>query len=119
MAIGYLHGDDDNLYRDAVTNLLRTATEPLRHRGAYAFGSSDLAKRMQDLVIDMRLRKKYGRIPPAEIFFLHRKLGGLYLLLSRLRVRLPVGELVAPYALPPGDSARQNLQPCQPGTIPQ
>jgi predicted unusual protein kinase regulating ubiquinone biosynthesis (AarF/ABC1/UbiB family) len=101
MAIGYLHSEDDTLYRDAVTQLLRTATEPLRHP-AYAFGSSDLAKRMQDLVIAMRLQKKFGRIPPAEILFLHRKLGGLYLLLSRLRVKLPVRELVAPYALAPG-----------------
>jgi predicted unusual protein kinase regulating ubiquinone biosynthesis (AarF/ABC1/UbiB family) len=102
MAVGYLHSEDDKLYRDAVTRLLRTATEPLRHPGGYVFASSDLAKRMQELVIDMRLRKKFVRIPPAEILFLHRKLGGLYLLLSRLRVTLPVSKLAAPYALAPG-----------------
>jgi hypothetical protein len=33
-------------------------------------------------------------MPPVEVLFLHRKLGGLYLLLNRLRVRAPVRELV-------------------------
>ena len=110
IAIGYLHADDGTPYRDAVTTLLRTATEPLRSPGCYAFGSSDLAKRMQDLVIDMRIQKKFARIPPAEILFLHRKLGGLYLLFSHLRVKLPVKDLVAPYAMPPGDAEGVNRE---------
>lgn len=102
-----------------MTTLLRTATEPLRNPGSYAFGSSDLAKRMQYLVIDMRLQQKFERIPPAEILLLHRKLGGLYLLLSRLRVKLPVRELVAPYTMPPDDAERKNNQMRQRAILPR
>jgi hypothetical protein len=38
--------------------------------------------------------EKYARLPPVDILFLHRKLGGLYLLLSRLRAQLPVRALL-------------------------
>lgn len=92
--VGYLGDDDPAAYRRAVTDLLRTATEPARAKQDYDFGCSDIAARVSDIVLDMRLNEKYGRIPPVEILFLHRKLAGLYLLLNRLRARIPVRELV-------------------------
>lgn len=82
-----LDGDD--------ADLLRTVTEPARAPAGYAFGHSDLARRMSDMVIGLRLREGFGRLPPPEVLFLHRKLGGLYLLLSRLRATLPVGRLLS------------------------
>jgi hypothetical protein len=38
----------------------------------------------------MRLRNRFGRLPPPGVLFLHRKLGGLYLLLARLRASISV-----------------------------
>jgi hypothetical protein len=52
---------------------------------------------MSDIVVEMRVREKFARIPPPEILFLHRKLGGLYLLLCHLRAKLPVKYLVEAY----------------------
>jgi predicted unusual protein kinase regulating ubiquinone biosynthesis (AarF/ABC1/UbiB family) len=92
--VGYLGDDDPAAYRRAIIDLLRTATEPARAKQDYDFGCSDIAARVSDIVVDMRLNEKYGRMPPVEVLFLHRKLGGLYLLLNRLRVRAPVRELV-------------------------
>ena len=63
----------------------------------YDFEKSDLAQRMSEILIEMRLRSRFGRLPPPEVLFLHRKLGGLYLLLTRLRDTLPVRELIKPY----------------------
>jgi hypothetical protein len=51
---------------------------------------------MKDIVMEMRLNEKFARVPPPEILFLHRKLGGLYLLLSRLRARIPVAAVISP-----------------------
>jgi len=92
--VGYLGDEDPPAYRRAIIDLLRTATEPARAKQDYDFGSSDIAARVSEIVVDMRLNEKYGRMPPVEVLFLHRKLGGLYLLLNRLRVRAPVRELV-------------------------
>jgi hypothetical protein len=49
---------------------------------------------MKSIVLDMRLDQKFGRMPPPEVLFLHRKLGGLYLLLSRLRATVPVAGMI-------------------------
>ena len=51
---------------------------------------------MKDIVMEMRLDQKFARIPPPQVLFLHRKLGGLYLLLSRLRATIPVAGLITP-----------------------
>ena len=91
--VGYIDDDPDD-YRRTIVELLRTATEPARAPDAYRFGTSELAQRMSDIVVEMRLRSRYGRLPPTDVLFLHRKLGGLYLLLSRLRARVPVGALI-------------------------
>lgn len=92
--VGYLDQRDPAGYRATVIALLRTATEPARARGDYAFASSDLAERMKDLVVEMRLKEKFARMPPPQVLFLHRKLGGLYLLLGRIRATIPVADLV-------------------------
>ena len=94
VAVGYLDESDPLHYRADVIALLRAATEPARSGGFYNFGNTELADRMKEIVIDMRLRHRFGRIPPPEILFLHRKLGGLYMLLARLRARIPVREIV-------------------------
>ena len=95
--VGYLGDDDPPGYAATVLLLLRTATQPLRTPGPYRFGSTDLAREMGDLVTQMRLKSRYSRVPPMDVLFLHRKLGGLYLLLSRLRATLDIGKLAQPY----------------------
>jgi predicted unusual protein kinase regulating ubiquinone biosynthesis (AarF/ABC1/UbiB family) len=104
VAVGYLDGSDPVGYRDTVIALLRAATEPARAHGDYAFARSDLAGRMKDIVIQMRLNQKFARVPPPQVLFLHRKLGGLYLLLSRIRATVPVAGLITPLLddAPPG-----------------
>jgi predicted unusual protein kinase regulating ubiquinone biosynthesis (AarF/ABC1/UbiB family) len=95
--VGYITPGDPDDYRNGIVKLLRTATEPTRADHEYDFGASDLAQRMSEIVIDMRVRSRYGRLPPPDVLFLHRKLGGLYLLLTRLRARVPVQTVARRY----------------------
>ena len=104
--VGYLGKDDPPGYADSVLLLLRTATQPLRAAGPFHFGSSDLARQMGEQVKQMRLESRYSRMPPMHILFLHRKLGGLYLLLSRLRATVDIAELASPYLDTQHDPAR-------------
>jgi predicted unusual protein kinase regulating ubiquinone biosynthesis (AarF/ABC1/UbiB family) len=105
--VGYVDEADPSSYRKRIIELLRTATEPARAVDDYAFANSDLAKRMSEIVLELRLQEKFTRIPPPEILFLHRKLGGLYLLLSRLKARLPVRQIILPYLAATGDERVQ------------
>jgi predicted unusual protein kinase regulating ubiquinone biosynthesis (AarF/ABC1/UbiB family) len=89
-AIGYFREDIHAPQRAAVMELFVLATEPVRARGRYDFGASDLAMRIRDAGMALSFEQGYWHTPPADAIFLHRKLGGLYLLASRLRANIDV-----------------------------
>jgi predicted unusual protein kinase regulating ubiquinone biosynthesis (AarF/ABC1/UbiB family) len=98
LAAGYLTQDDPPAYRQQVVALLKLVCEPLR-QAEYQFGDTSLVNRMSQILIEMRLQGQYGRLPPPDILFLHRKLGGLYLLFAKLKATLPARQWVEHYAL--------------------
>ena len=57
-------------------------------------GLVDLAARMRDAGMALGMDRDFWHTPPADILFLHRKLGGLYLLAARLRARVDVRRLL-------------------------
>jgi predicted unusual protein kinase regulating ubiquinone biosynthesis (AarF/ABC1/UbiB family) len=95
--IGYFQDKLHAHQRDAVLDLFATACEPLCHTGAYDFGASDLAVRLRDAGLKLSLERDFWHTPPADALFLHRKLGGLYLLAARLRARVDVAALAKPW----------------------
>jgi len=97
IAVGYLGESDPAGYRAGVVRLLRMVVEPAQQPQPYRFADSDLAQRMGEVVVEMRLRHRFGRLPPTDVLFLHRKLGGLYLLLTRIGARITVSDLLKPY----------------------
>jgi predicted unusual protein kinase regulating ubiquinone biosynthesis (AarF/ABC1/UbiB family) len=96
--VGYLSVKDPAVYRDQVVSLLNLVSEPLQ-QSHYHFGTTDLVERMSRILIEMRLQGSYGHLPPPEILFLHRKLGGLYLLFAKLKSRLPVRRLMEKFTV--------------------
>ncbi len=97
LAAGYIGESDPAEYRNAVLDLLLDAAEPARLNGEYDFGGSGLAARMSEKVVALRLKSRFWRMPPVDLLYLHRKLGGLYMLCARFRVRVAVREIVLPY----------------------
>jgi predicted unusual protein kinase regulating ubiquinone biosynthesis (AarF/ABC1/UbiB family) len=97
MAVGYLAPQDPPAYRRGIVDLVENAAEPARHPGQFDFARSDLSERISHQAVSLRIEQGFGRLPPPDILYLHRKLGGLYLLLRRLSARVPVSELIAPY----------------------
>jgi predicted unusual protein kinase regulating ubiquinone biosynthesis (AarF/ABC1/UbiB family) len=93
MAIGYFQAGILDHQREAVLNLFALACEPLRHAGAHDFGRSDLAARIRDAGMALITDRHLWHTPPADAIFLHRKIGGLYLLAARLKARVNVREL--------------------------
>jgi predicted unusual protein kinase regulating ubiquinone biosynthesis (AarF/ABC1/UbiB family) len=95
--IGYLSPDDGEDVARAAVDIILLVCEPLRHRGAYDFGASDLPTRARELGLDLAFRHGLLRAPPPETLFLHRKLAGAYLLCARMGARVNVRALVEPY----------------------
>jgi predicted unusual protein kinase regulating ubiquinone biosynthesis (AarF/ABC1/UbiB family) len=96
--VGYLDEDDGAEYRNVMVQLISMATEPARQKGAFDFTGSDLAQRMSEYVLELRMGSQQWRMPPPDILFLHRKLGGMYMLCAKLKARVNVGQLVEQYA---------------------
>jgi len=96
-AIGYFKKDIHAQQRAAVIQLFVLATEPARTHGRFDFGASDLAGRIRDAGMALSFDQGYWHTPPADAVFLHRKLGGLYLLAARLRARVDVRIILERY----------------------
>ncbi len=93
-AIGYFPDDLTRGHRDAVLDLFELAAEPLRVAGPYDFAASDLPARLREAAMDLGFRSGYRHNPPADAVFLHRKLGGMYLLAARLGARVDLARIV-------------------------
>jgi predicted unusual protein kinase regulating ubiquinone biosynthesis (AarF/ABC1/UbiB family) len=98
--LGYLAPGDPDERAAAVVDVILLVCEPLRHRGPYDFGSSDLPARTRDLGFDLAVRKGLLRTPPPATLFLHRKLVGSFLLLARIGARVNAHALVQPFLRP-------------------
>lgn len=93
MAIGYFQQDIKEGQREAVLDIFALACEPLGHMGEYDFGTSDLGVRIRDAGMVLGMDRDFWHTPPADALFLHRKLGGLYLLAAKLKARLNMNGL--------------------------
>ncbi|WP_318491111.1 ABC1 kinase family protein [Photobacterium leiognathi] len=97
--IGFFHQPIEDVAKQAVVNLCLEACEPLAFNGEYDFGVTDMGKRIRDAGSELSMNSGYWHTPPADAIFLHRKLGGLYLLAAKLKARVNVYSLFKPYMI--------------------
>jgi len=107
--IGFLAADERDDHADGLLDLFLIGFEPFRQRGVYDFAASDLATRARDAGFDLTFKKGFLRPPPPETIFLHRKLGGTFLLCVRVRARANVRALLQPFL--DAESSRQRPSP--------
>lgn len=97
LAIGYFDGSIQAKHQTAVLDLFDIALEPLRFEGTFDFGTTNMAPRLREAGLALGLDRDFWHIPPIEALFLHRKLGGVFLLAARLKARVNVRQLALPY----------------------
>ena len=97
LAIGFIAEQDPPAQSQAILDLMHMAGEPLRHRGPYDFGASDLFSRTYASGRDQYLGEGFARTPPPDLLFLQRKFAGSFMLCARLRACVDVQALFAPH----------------------
>jgi predicted unusual protein kinase regulating ubiquinone biosynthesis (AarF/ABC1/UbiB family) len=95
--IGLIRQDLPEKIQQNITDLAYMACEPLYGDSPYDFASSDLSSRLQQQGMQLGLEKEYVHTPSANAIFLHRKLGGLFLLAIKLKAKVDMQSLFAPY----------------------
>ena len=100
VAIGYFDGNTQLRHQNAVLDMFEMALEPLTKTNTaqpFDFADNDMATRLREAGLALGLDKDFWHIPPIDTLFLHRKLGGLYLLAARLKARVNVRQLAMPF----------------------
>ena len=95
--LGFLEGGEDAALVEAFTQILAMVSEPFRSEGPYDFGATDLPRRAREASMALAFERGITAAPPPEALFIQRKLGGIFLLCTRLRARVDLGALAAPY----------------------
>jgi hypothetical protein len=97
LAIGLFDSAAPERHQAAIARMFDTAFAPLRHGGLFDFADNAIAASVRDEGLAMATDRDFWQIPPIDALFLQRKFGGLFLLGSRLRARVDMGALFAPY----------------------
>lgn len=95
--IGYFDAGVAPRHRALIHDMFTVAMAPVRDPGPFDFGSATLIERLRDMGIAMGGERELTHVPPPATLFIHRKIGGIYLLAARLAARLPLREIVTRY----------------------
>ncbi|MEM8571372.1 MAG: AarF/ABC1/UbiB kinase family protein [Pseudomonadota bacterium] len=95
--LGILSSDILPSHHDQILSMIETVFTVLRSSSDYDFGDPSLSRRMQSESIALA---EDGFLPPPipmDVLYLQRKFGGISLLASRLRARVPIRDLIERY----------------------
>ena len=95
--LGYKASEASEPYQNFLGAVFNIALEPFSKPGLYDFRSADLSNRLSELSQDGYDFKEFWQTPPTEILYLHRKLGGMYMLATRLGARVNTHAIASPY----------------------
>jgi len=92
--LGYSMGEENSDYRGLILELFALALEPLCMDEPYDFARSNIPGRMSELAESVKNFPEFWQAPPTDAVYFHRKLGGMFLLASRLKARVNVYRLI-------------------------
>lgn len=97
IAIGFIPKDIKPAYRKVIMELITMVLEPLSEDGLFDFGDNTLAQDLRDTAMPLATKRELWHIPQPDIIFIQRKLGGIYMLATRLKARVDVRGLIERY----------------------
>lgn len=97
LRIGYFGPETALHHRELIQAMFELAMTPLRQDTPFDFGRSDLLERLRDIGLAIGNDRELAHVPPAATLFLHRKIGGMYLMAAKLRARVALRAMVKRY----------------------
>ena len=97
MQIGYFGPATAPHHQELIQAMFNTAMDPLRQKTLFDFGQSDLLERLRDMGLAIGNDRELAHVPPAATLFLHRKIGGMYLMAAKLQARIALRPMVEAY----------------------
>jgi predicted unusual protein kinase regulating ubiquinone biosynthesis (AarF/ABC1/UbiB family) len=85
--------------KHAIMDILRLAIEPLSQDAPFDFGNNQIAVEMRDKGMELAGNRDLWHVPPAEMIFVQRKFGGIYMLATRLRASVNIHAAIKKYVV--------------------
>jgi predicted unusual protein kinase regulating ubiquinone biosynthesis (AarF/ABC1/UbiB family) len=96
--IGFIRPGLGQRHRDILLDMAEMGFAILRGPDPFAFAGNDFADRMRAAGREIGTERDLWHLPPPETLFLQRKIGGLYLLATRLGATVDVAALARRFA---------------------
>jgi predicted unusual protein kinase regulating ubiquinone biosynthesis (AarF/ABC1/UbiB family) len=97
LRIGYFGSDTAPHHQALIESMFTTAMGPVRQDKPFDFGTSTLLETLRDMGLAIGNDRDLAHVPPAATLFLHRKIGGMYLMATKLRARVSLRPMVEHY----------------------
>ena len=97
-ALGYFDTATAPAHQQAILAMFDMAMAPCRMQGAFDFATSDLPARVRDAGLALGADRDLTHLPPPETLFIHRKIGGIYLLAAKLGARVALRPMLERFA---------------------
>lgn len=97
LRIGYFDAATAPRHQALIQEMFDAAMAPLRQSEPFDFGAADLIARLRDMGLAMGTERDLAHVPPPATLFLHRKIGGIYLLATKLRARVSLRPMLEGY----------------------
>lgn len=97
LSIGFFNELTAKKHKALIGGMLAIALEMLQTDGPFDFGNAALVSQMRDQGMEIAADRANWHIPPVDTLFVQRKLGGVYLLASRLKARVDVRLILGRY----------------------
>ena len=83
--------------KDFIVDMCFDACEPLQEDEEYNFATTDLGKRLQEKGFALSENDAFWHVPAADSVFLHRKLGGVFLLACKLKAQINIHQIATQF----------------------
>jgi predicted unusual protein kinase regulating ubiquinone biosynthesis (AarF/ABC1/UbiB family) len=80
--------------RQIIADMIAQSVAPLARDEPFDFGEGQLAGDLSAQGLELASQKELWHVPPPETVFIQRKLGGIYMLASRLGAQINVAKLI-------------------------
>ena len=97
LPIGYFGLTTAPRHQVMIQRMSKAAIARLRQDTSFDFGQSDLLERLRDMDLPIGRDRDLIHAPPAETLLLHRKIGGMCLLATKLRAKVDLRALIENY----------------------
>lgn len=92
--MGLIPSDMSDKPRSVVHDMIAMSIAPLGQDEVFDFGKNKMALDLRDRGLEIAGNRELWHVPPPETVFLQRKLGGMYMLATRLGAQVNVAQLI-------------------------